>query len=397
MVYDRDISQAPLHVFEYMFGIIMSELLAWEPDVDKLIFNELTLAGIKSISCHIRMNINSNTFGRVPEGRQVPLFTVDKLITPDKSPAPSGPGPVLCSNGMGRDGLVNLALVKEITQSPPVSVTVGNQYTTRALWHDRVRTNNDACRLLGVEPRYVKTDFMRRARFKIIPWWVFALPLAYVYDSNSLTSALEIGLIKTHTGTPYPGLVNCSTWSLENLSRATGVHFSSPTYALSRFMVQYILANRYPGLMPYQRSCMTGRPWCGKCKKCVQDAIMLQASGFNPENIGLPRINYKSYNRYITSLKPKRKFFTMQNIDHMRAVWDRAHGSDYESWIDTINEPYLELTETHPPWDNGRLRKIFTEYFGLGEFVAADRYGFDIDFSSIQESLNHDTESIGRA
>jgi len=290
--YDFNIQKVPHHIFNFMMGMILSEYLSW--DGGNLNFTELTENEIRCINAHIRANFIANPYELVKSSNP-------GIVTSIKYAGLDGyrdSGLVLCSNGMGKDGLLTQDILSEIDL--PVKVfTVGGYYKNNNSFMNRVNSSKEYTSTLGFEYSVIDTNIIKLLRLglKIMPWWLFGLPIAFDLGAKNIFEGFEISFSKTHLATHLPPRPNASIFSQKYLSDATGVSFSSPICCLTQYGIQKMLFDRYPKALPYQKSCMRKNPACGSpaCGKCFMNSLYAQAAGYDPALISLPVISKKGY------------------------------------------------------------------------------------------------------
>jgi len=344
--YDIDISKTPKHVANYILGILLSEILSWNSG--EFIFDELTRPEIDSIRYHVSMNHFSNPYGRISKD-PIRVKTM-KIVGGD---SPKGSGPVLVCNGMGKDGLLVACLGDEITKNIK-PFTVGNQYSNLKLWEERKNAMSAFYNTYKMPTAdYIMTNYLRGADYRIIPWWVLGLPLAYAYDSNTIIMGCEIPFSKTKTGSKRLLRPNVSAFSYDSLSKATGIRFSSPTHAVTAYGAQKLLIERYPDALQYQRSCMKGTPWCNNCLECHKTSMYFENAGSDMRKIGL--IPSK---QFPTKVKNKETNHITQDI--INKMHRKESGLPYNDFFEKANSNVFPLL-----WKGNELSKIFSEHFKM--------------------------------
>ena len=220
----------------------------------------------------------------------------------------------------GKDSLLSFGLLREIgMEVHPIFIneagkhwlTARNAYKHLAAEHPgtaRVWTNSD--RVFAWFKRqlpFVRPDFLsvRADDYPIRLWTVAvflfgALPLLRKRGIGHLVIGDEYDTTRraVFQGIPhYDGLYDQSRFFDREMSRyfqrkGWGVRQFSMLRPLSEFLVQKILARRYPDLFVHQVSCHAAhtesgrvRP-CGKCEKCRRIVGMLVASNVDPALCG---------------------------------------------------------------------------------------------------------------
>jgi len=370
--YDRDIGVAPDHVLNFMIAIILSEHLAWSSHLyDKVIFSELTESEISAIQRHINVNHKTNPYGFVTKNGKPMTVVCNKIVQDqgmDKKRA------VLAGNGMGKDGLTCVSLASEISENV-IAFTIGNQYKTEALWQERRAAMSKVYAILSIPNCQIMTNYMSSFGYKIIPWWLFAVPLAYAYGASTILSGLEMPFSKTNNDNLLPR-PNCSLFHLGCVSSGLlDIDFSSVTHALSTLGVQRLLLDRYPKIASFQRSCMTGMPWCYACGTCHNVYTLIKAVGHNPGIVG---INKRPRNRDV--LNP------LISDTHQYAM-ELVDGKSVPEWVYKANESILKLLWRGEDIGSILLDTGFDFYSGN---TAPDNNGYGCYVDKWKKWLNQD-------
>lgn len=345
IAYPEDVLQTPRHLANFMCGIIMSEHFAWNDMPVE--FDELTQKELDCVNDHIRLNHYSNPYGMVKTKTPIKV-SARRIVEPTE--IRTG-GPILCANGMGKDGLVLALLVKELGL-PVKSFTVGNQYIAvprgEEVWAERKRAMAKFYEQNSIPSTYIKTDFVRNG-YKIIPWWVFALPLAVHYKTDTILTALGIADTKVWLKNNTPIRPNSSIFHFDSISKATGLTLNSPFWGLSHYGMQKFFIERYPESVKFQRSCMLGFPNCGNCGKCYGLNSIFQALGENPRSWGMPRMKIGSQNPM--NFNPMIKDVIV-NTDK------KVKGQAYDSWVEQLNTHAQEAS-----WNSKAVGVILKKHF----------------------------------
>lgn len=340
------------HVMNFMAGILLSEHFSWDNDED-ILFDELTARELDILRRHVVMNWESNPYDRVDKDRKKPVEIRARKVVDDDLPK-SRIGPVLQSNGMGTESIVvsNLLLELGVTMR---SFTVGNQYRSEKAWRQRLHIANRFGVLKGIENNLITTDYLDKAGYKIVPWWVLGLPLAYHYDSPAILSGTELSLHKVFYVTGKPGIYrpNTSVFSTAMLSRATGVKFSSLMMSMNTYNAVKLLHERYSDSVDYVCSCMKGFPWCQSCVKCQRMYVFLKALGVPVEKVGLSPDIKVEYN-----MEESR-----YDVASITQLYRKLRGQEYDHSIEKINTPALALT-----WKGAEIREILAQHFEFYDY-----------------------------
>ena len=258
-------------------------------------------------------------------------------------------GPVICSNGMGKDGISIGNLAKEVGRESRGFI-VGNQYKSKSLWNERISTVKDFYKYIGTDYDLVMTDYLQRTDYKIIPWWMFSLPLAYVRGSDAMLCGLNLGNTKVFSKNFTPYRTNISIFSLEYISEVLGMSVNNPFFSLSFYGIQKFLIDRYPETVKFQRTCMVGNPNCGKCFECNALAMHFRSMGYDPIKLG-----YNTNGEKATSFKLSSMF-----KDTVENAYKKLKNQPYEKWLDNANHHALDFN-----WNKDSVNKILLEHFDV--------------------------------
>jgi len=264
---------------------------------------------------HARLRFTNESVGTAPRRR--PPSNDDARATAGWSARQES---VAVLSSGGKDSLLSFGLLREIGQElHPIFInesgnhwlTARNAYKHLAVEHPgtaRVWTNSD--RVFAWFKRhlpFIRPDFLsvRADDYPIRLWTVAvflfgALPLLRKRGIGRLVIGDEYDTTRRAVFqgiSHYDGLYDQSRFFDRELSRyfqrrGWGVRQFSLLRPLSEFLVQKILARRYPDLFVHQVSCHAAhledgrvRP-CGKCEKCRRIVGMLVASTVDPALCG---------------------------------------------------------------------------------------------------------------
>ena len=360
-VYDIDISKTPVQIANYMLGILLSEHFSWNSGTFK--FNKLTYNQVHSIRYHERMNRLANPYGRV-KGKDARIVS-DKLVGFDK---PDGSGPTLVCNGMGKDGLATACLGHELTGNIRL-FTVGNQYSNESIWNERKHSMKGFTDTFKIpNTHYIMTDYLQGVGYKIIPWWVIGLPLAYALNSDTMLVGSDMAYSKNVKGTKLLLRPNISIFSLDQLTKHSGITVSSPTNPLTACGVQKLLVDRYPEALPFQRSCMRGNgmSWCGKCEDCYKTALYMENADRPPSMLCIP-----DSERYPNKVKVA----IMNHMVHdvVTQMRRRQIGLNYRDYYLKANDNVFPLI-----WAGDKIKYIYKEHFKIDKKdPGSDNIGYE--------------------
>jgi len=345
-IFEDDLRGIPEHVLNFMFGVFMMDPLIYTGDTVDL--SELTENEEIHLNNILRMNDESNGCAGRSHSENTPRVypRYQSIAIP-----PSQDNEIICANGLGKDGL-NVALLTKEMGYIPFCYTVINQYRrNRKVARDRFDTVDKFYKEEDIDHTFIRTNFfkIKSGTIGFYPY-VVGLPLAYLRNTNVILDGIQIHNNKTRIsdGSFYcPG----ETYVVFNeVTRGTGINLSSPLRPISNYGSQKLLADKWPQYLKYQRSCMFGMPWCGKCTKCNRKALYLEVLGIDHVSLGLPQFSYE---------KLKLGSYGPVN-DSVRQIRLKLRGQPYNAWVEGANEYALDLI-----WNGDKLREIFSENFHL--------------------------------
>jgi len=367
--FESDISNIPEHIFNFMFGAFLQDSLVYTGE--EIHLSELTENEELHLNKLLKLGHESNGCAGRAHHKNVPIV---KARTHPTATPPPNTNEVICAMGLGKDGLNVALLTKEMGYSPFCFTIINQYWRNKKLWPERQETINKFYTEEEIDHTFIKTNFFK-IKSEVIGFYPYAvgLPLAYLRDTNVILDGIQLHANKTRLsdGTFYcPGETYIA---FNHVTEATGITLSGPLRPLSNFGSEKLLFSRWPQYLKYQRSCMFGFPWCGKCSKCNRKALYMKLLGFDNLSIGLPEYKYD-----------KLKLESYMAIDRsVRQVLNKINGQPYESWIEGANENALDLI-----WNGDKLRKIFSQHFHLyREDPGPDGQGYTLEPSKWEKMI----------
>jgi len=366
-MFESDISGVPFHVFNFMFGVFMMDALVFTGDT--IHFSELTKDEKLHLHNIVILNYNSKGCAGRVHSNGIPVIYSE--YQPSASP-PSTDNEILCANGLGKDGLNVSLLIKEMGYTPFCFTVINQYWKKQKVWHERVETINKFYKEEEIDHTLIKTNFfkIRKEPIGFYPY-VIGLPLTYLRNTNVILDGIQLHNNKTRIsdGSFYcPG----ETQLVFNLAtKATKITISSPLRGLSNYGSQKLLAERWSQYLKYQRSCMSGLPWCGECPKCNRKALYLETLGIDPLSIKLQH-----------HLPERLKLDSYGPVgDSVKQVISKLQGQPYDNWIEGVNEYALASI-----WNGNKLKDIVSEHFHLySEDPGPDGDGYTLEPSKFKE------------
>jgi len=362
--YDVDISNIPRHLANLMFGLIACDPLSWENET--MVFDELTLEGLECLKNMLKMFHHSKGGGGLAHewGKFFPKFfgaSFGTNLIVDAHEREND-GPILCANGLGKDGLTISSMTKELGFDMRCFFVDGQ--FTRKVMVDRFDTMNKYYKMRDIESNIIKTNYFKikgkRTGFNA---YYFCIPLAHHYESEAILAGTSIHQNKTKIGSTNIYSPGESMFGFNHVTKGSGIPTSSPVRSLSLYGVQKLLLDRYRDILKYQRSCGYGSPWCNKCTKDFRHHLWITANGIETTSIELtPNI-------------PNRDFFWRKNLgvygffsaSTALNSLKKLYGEPYESWIEEANNTALNLT-----WRSGDFKEIILDHFGVYDYDRDD-------------------------
>ena len=359
--YDVDISKTPKHLANFMFGLIMADPLSW--NLGTITFDEMTNRELEGIRNILIMNFHSKGCGGVaahsfdafyPSRLKVKV-EAENIVNEERG---EGDGPVLCANGLGKDGLLVANLVKELGVDLRCFFVEGQM--TPSVNRKMMRNINRFYEERKIKSNIIKANFCAdRIPLQGFYPYFFGLPLSHHYQSEITLLGTSLHMNKTRKTDLALHCPMETIFAFDYASKASGIRFSSPHTPLSLPAVQQLLTERYGDSLKYQRSCINRSPWCNKCGKCNRHHLYISTAGVDPATLGLNIPRAKDGYRGATGTQSKYGQEVLSCINKME-------GKPYEKWVFGANKLALDLI-----WKGGELEKIFQEHFDL--------YSYDID------------------
>lgn len=385
MGYDVDVSKTPRHLVNLMFGLIASDPIS---GMGTLVFDEQTPEELRCIRNHVKMNFDSKGCGGLARGydkyfpqRMSVEVKAKKIVDPEPG---EHDGPVLCANGLGKDGLTIASMVKELGFDMRCFFVQG-EMSVKVL-EERKKTMSRFYKLKSIESNMIKTNFFEvQKRAGFFPYFM-AIPLAYHYNSEAILAGISIHLSKTWKDSMTFHSPAESFLSFAYATEASGIRFSSPNRPLSLYGVENLLVHRYGELLKLQRSCMFGFPWCNRCNKCYRHHLWISATGADPASIGLepPGVD-------------DREFYRKEQLSHQVAssntvinTLKKFEGKPYQKWIEGASKPVFDLI-----WRGEDFKRIFQEHFDIYDYdVGDDGSGWVLQPSKWKDLVNEPIRGV---
>ena len=344
--FESDIYRVPEHVFNFMFGIFLMDSLVFTGK--EISFSELTDGEELHLKNILKLNHESKGCAGRSHNKNMPSIHLRARATADPPPDTNQ---IICANGLGKDGLNVSLLTKEMGYAPFCYTLINQYWRNQDVWWERLNTIIKFYKEEKIDHTFINTNFfhIQKKQSGHYPYAV-GLVLAYLKDTNVILDGIQIHSNKTRLsdGTFYcPGETHVV---FDQVTRATGITLSSPLRAISNFGAQKLLADKWSQYLKYQRSCMFGFPWCGKCSKCNRKALYLKLLGVDHISLGLPEFDYDEL---------KMSSYMAVN-GSVKEVLKKMFGCPYEKWIEGANENALAAI-----WNGDKLRDILSEHFEI--------------------------------
>ena len=362
--YDVDTSNMPRHLANFMFGLIVADPLSWENDT--IVFDELTKEGLGCLQDFLEMYYHSKGGGGLTHdwGRYFPKvhgasFGATKLVESDQR---EDNGPILCANGLGKDGLTISSMTKELGFDMRCFFVDG-QFTEKVMV-DRLDTMNKYYNMREIESNIIKTNFFKiKGKWTGFNAYFFGIPLAYHYDSEAILAGVSVHQNNTQIGSTNIYSPGESMFGFNYVTKGSGIPTSSPVRSLSLYGVQKLLLDRYRDVLKYQRTCGLGSPWCNECAKCYRQHLWMAAYGIETTSIGFGPPNSADRDFYWRKNLEVYGFSANTALNALK----KLYGDPYETWIEEANKTALELT-----WKGKDFKEIILDHFDVYDYDRDD-------------------------
>ncbi len=285
-----DLSTVPRELLWMMYSLQTSEIFASTSNLTVVLPERVDSSFLKWWEGILRINHAAN-----PYHENVSAQADFNLVNGEKEVRVNNPERAdhfeyACMNGMGKDALVQMAVLRECNSQPILGVTVDNSWLFRKKSMFKKLTKlSEQLESYEIHNRLVATQIKESFDFRIVPWHIFSLPLLYLHDVKTCYWALEINFNKCCNGIPVkPNATTMVLESLNNLLRDLRYtfEFKSGVLPLTTFGTMKLLIERYPQMQKLQYSCMVRYPPCNSCQKCQSQMAYIQLCGRDYRDFG---------------------------------------------------------------------------------------------------------------
>jgi len=383
MEYDVDISKMPRYLANMMFGLITCDPFSWENRT--VVFDELSLEGHECLNNFIKMYFHSKGAGGLlyKYGDNFPKdpsasIGAKKLVVSDQR---EDNGPILCANGLGKDGITISSMTKELGFDMRCFFLDGQM--SKKVMVDRWKTMNNYYKMRGIPSNIIKTNFFQiKGKTTGTYPYFYAIPLAYYYKSEAILAGISIHQNKTFIKSDIPAIYSPgeSSFSFNYATKGSGITFSSPNRSLSLHGVQKLLLDRYRDSLKYQRSCCLGSPWCNNCPSCYRQHLWMVAPGVETTSIGLSPERAADKEFFWDKTIGAFGFSSNTALNCLK----KLYGEPYETWVEETNKTALDLM-----WRSKDYEEIITDHFGVYDYDRDDDgFGWRLQPSRWREWLD---------
>jgi hypothetical protein len=369
---DVDLTAVPRELLWMMYALMTSEFFAWTSKINVVLPEKLDERFLKWWKGVLEINHKANHYKKNLSADSNFSFVNGKSeagYSPNRRQTWLG---IACMNGMGKDALTQMAVVKELTQEPILAVTVENPWQFPKI---RIfKKLREACKTLeqyDIHPLVISSSINQSFEFKIIPWYIFSLPLLYVYNVRMCYHAEELDYNKYFNGVPIKP--NTSVTLLEAINKLMRdldyeIEFRSGIVPLSSFGTQKLLIERYPEFQKLQFSCTNRYPPCSRCMKCQSRMAYIAICGKDYRDFGYRDVKLMS----ASEITPVEFLDIVRESEHH--AFNKASGvRDELDWVEKYYKDAL-------PYTAPGIEKILKEHFDAfeGPFTSYGIYKYDV-------------------
>jgi len=396
--HDEDVSDTPRHLANFTFGMVMLDAFLWWKH--PIVFDELTLPEKTALEkCLLMSHKSRGCCGLIYDvqdpkiNAEPPTVYVEKIVDGEGY---EGGGPVMVSNGLGKDALLSMCMLREAGYDVRGFI-VGRHTPSEETWAERIENIDGFYELKGVSSSVIYTNFFqlrpytyhknRICNIGFYPYF-FSFPLAYKHHAEAVLAGVEIHNSKTHVETNASPCVPESVF-IEKYVENAFIPFSSINRAVTEYGSQRVFSERYPEVADFQRSCDLGLPYCNRCTKCARTAMNLRAVGLNSQEIGLKEYAQgylKTLNQRGLTPNYHRHFEADYNVEKM------LFGEPYLEWVAGASSKAFDLM-----WHGDEFKKIFAEHVDFYDYdPGPDRGGYTLTPSKWKHWIENDFVSFIR-
>lgn len=367
-----DLTTIPRELLWMMYALMTSEFFAWTSKITIVLPEKLDERFLKWWKGVLEINHKANPYNRNLSADSDFSFVNGKDEVGYLPNRRRSRIEVACMNGMGKDALAQMAVVKELTQEPILAVTVEHSWM-----FPKIRTFKklgEACKTLeqyDISPVFLSSRIDQSFDFKIIPWYIFSLPLLYVSNVRICYHAEELDFNKYLNGVPIKP--NTSVVLLEAINKLMtelghNIEFRSGTVPLSSFGTQKLLIERYPEFQKLQFSCMDRYPPCSRCMTCQCRMAYIAICGRDYRDFGFRDVELA----LPSTINPTELLDIVRESEHH--AFNKASGvGDDLDWVEKYYKDAL-------PYAAPGIERILGQHFNSfsGPFTSYRIYQYDV-------------------
>ena len=261
-------------------------------------------------------------------------FTTKKIVT--DTPI-KGDGTILSAQGLGKDGL-NIAVMTKKLGFNVTPFIVKNEMG-KELWDERLETAFWFHKKQGLPLRIIDTNYYDIRSEKHLTQGFFPefiiIPLAYHLNSQAIHNGIHIQYQNFRESDYALHCPQATIFGLEMVGKVTGIPISSPHIGLTNYGAQKLFGETNKELLPFQRSCQKGLPWCNNCFKCYDHYMVCKILGYNTDKMKLSPTNF--------DLEMIRRSIVnhggVGSIQNLQVYGKYRFNKEPDLWVTGVNKP----------------------------------------------------------
>ncbi|MEM0385484.1 MAG: hypothetical protein QXH64_03425 [Nitrososphaeria archaeon] len=369
-----NLSVIPRELLWLIYAMMTSELLAETSKINIVLPEKLDERFLELWKGVLSINHKANPYhNNLDETSDFNIFNGKEIVEVKSSQDDYNTFEFACMNSLGKDALVQIGMLRELTQEQIIAITIDNhwQFKKQHITSKIVERTREL-KKYGVESCVVASPVKETFAFKIIPWQIFAIPLLYLYGVKICLWALELPFNKCYNGIPVKP--NATVIMLEAINKLLNdlgyrFRFKSGVTPITTLGTMKLLIERYPELQKLQISCMYDYPPCSKCLKCQSQMAYIKLCGSD----------YREFGFRDTLIINANKLYREQILDLEREPIEYAisKANGFENNLNWVEKYWYDaLAYTIPG-----IKKILDEHFEefKGKFFSYDIYEYDVD------------------
>ena len=368
-----DLSTIPRELLWMIYSLMTSEFFAQASKITIILPEKLDERFLKWWKGVLKINHTANPYnGNLSAESEFKLVNGDKEIKINNLSENIDDFEFVCMNGMGKDALVQMAMLRELTQEPILAVTVDNSwlFQKKNMFKKLVELSENL-KEYDIHPCIVSSQIKESFDFKIVPWQIFSIPLLYLHNVKTCYWAIEFPFNKCINGIPVkPNATVILLESINNLLKDLGYEFEfkSGVLPLTTFGTMKLLIERYPKFQKFQYSCMYRYPPCSRGLKCQSQMAYITLCGRDYRELG-----YRDVKIIDLSTLSTQSILDIEREPIEHAI-NKVNGvNDGLNWVEKYYKDTL-------PYAIPEVEKILKEHFDAfeGPFTSYGIYKYDV-------------------